>query len=90
MPPGQPLTHVRSDADGFFSLDLPPGIYTLKLAVANHGFPMPDTVTVEAGQDSGRRRVRKRPLALPGGRVWRVAREGRFRIPARAAEAAPR
>jgi hypothetical protein len=47
---GRPLARVSSDANGFFSLDLPPGSYTFKLAASNHGFPMPDTVTVEAGK----------------------------------------
>jgi hypothetical protein len=44
------MTRVRSDSDGFFALDLPPGVYTLRLGVSNQGWPMPDTVTVEAGK----------------------------------------
>jgi hypothetical protein len=46
----QPTTRMRSDSDGFFALDLPPGVYTLRLGVSNQGWPMPDTVTVEAGK----------------------------------------
>ena len=46
---GQPLTTVRSDADGFFTLDLQPGVYTLKLMSRSHGFPSPQTITVRAG-----------------------------------------
>lgn len=47
---GQPFTTVRSDADGFFTLDLQPGVYTLKLVNRNHGFPTPQTITVRAGR----------------------------------------
>lgn len=47
---GRPLTTVHSDADGFFTLDLSPGVYTFRLTATNHGWPEPDTVTVEAGQ----------------------------------------
>ena len=46
---GQPLTTLRSDADGFFTLDLQPGVYTLALTDRDHGFGRPDTVTVRAG-----------------------------------------
>lgn len=46
---GQPLTTLRSDADGFFTLDLQPGVYTLVMTAKNHGFPVPATVTVRAG-----------------------------------------
>jgi len=47
---GKPLMKVRSDADGFFSLDLAPGVYSLKLADSDHGYPTTETVTVEAGK----------------------------------------
>ena len=47
---GQPFTTVRSDASGFFTLALQPGVYTLKLMSKNHGFPVPETITVEAGR----------------------------------------
>jgi hypothetical protein len=47
---GQPLRRLRSDADGFFALDLPPGIYTFTLTATDHGWPLPDTVSVGAGQ----------------------------------------
>jgi hypothetical protein len=47
---GKPLMEVHSDANGFFVLDLAPGVYTLKLADPDHGYPAPDTVTVEAGK----------------------------------------
>jgi hypothetical protein len=47
---GAPLRRVRSDADGFFVLQLPPGLYTLRLEASNYGFRMPATVTVEAGR----------------------------------------
>ena len=46
---GRPLTTLRSDADGFFTLDLQPGVYTLALMDRDHGFGRPDTVTVRAG-----------------------------------------
>lgn len=47
---GRPLTTVRSDADGFFTLDLQPGLYTLVMTAKNHGFPSPATVTVREGR----------------------------------------
>jgi len=47
---GQPLRRVRSDADGFFALQLPPGLYTLRLEASNHGSRVPAKVTVEAGK----------------------------------------
>jgi hypothetical protein len=47
---GQTLTTVRADANGFFSLNLPPGTYTLKLTSADSGWPTPTTVTVEPGK----------------------------------------
>lgn len=47
---GRPLMTVHSDAIGFFTLDLPPGVYTFRLSATNHGWPQPDTVTVKAGQ----------------------------------------
>ena len=46
---GRPLTTLRSDADGFFTLDLQPGVYTLALMDRDHGFGRPETVTVRAG-----------------------------------------
>lgn len=46
---GQALTTLRSNADGFFTLDLQPGVYTLALIDRDHGFGRPDTVTVRAG-----------------------------------------
>jgi hypothetical protein len=47
---GSPLETIRSDADGFFSLDLAPGVYTFRLTGSNNGTPVPATVTVKAGQ----------------------------------------
>lgn len=47
---GQPFTTVRSDASGFFTLALQPGVYTLKLMSKNQGFPAQKTITVEAGR----------------------------------------
>jgi hypothetical protein len=47
---GAPITMVRSDADGFFALDLPPGIYTFRMTSDDHGFPIPASVKVRAGQ----------------------------------------
>ena len=47
---GQPLTHVLSDADGFFMLDLSPGVYVLKLNATNHGWARADVVIVKAGE----------------------------------------
>jgi hypothetical protein len=47
---GPALETVRSDADGFFALDLPPGTYTFLLTGSGHGSPMPATVTVKAGE----------------------------------------
>jgi hypothetical protein len=46
---GQPLTTLRSDADGFFATDLQPGVYTFVMTARDHGFPAPHTVTVRAG-----------------------------------------
>ena len=45
-----PLTQVRSDRAGFFSLQLPPGIYTLRLSTPGGGPPTPTTVKVEPGE----------------------------------------
>ena len=46
---GQPFRRVRSDTDGFFALQLSPGIYTFQLDATGHGERMLDTVVVEAG-----------------------------------------
>ena len=47
---GRPLKTVRSDAGGFFTLDLQPGVYTLVMTARDHGFPVPATVIVRAGR----------------------------------------
>jgi hypothetical protein len=47
---GTPYVSVRSDADGFFSLDLPPGIYTVQTTDGSHGWPQPATVNVVRGR----------------------------------------
>ena len=49
-PASPPWRTVRSDADGFFSVGLPPGVYTMKLLAEDRGFPEPATVTVISGQ----------------------------------------
>jgi hypothetical protein len=46
---GTPLTTVRSDAAGFFTLALQPGVYTFAMTSRDHGFPEPVTVRVRAG-----------------------------------------
>ena len=46
---GQPLETLRSDENGFFALDLEPGVYTFLLKERNRGFPIPATVTVVEG-----------------------------------------
>ena len=46
---GQPLTTLRSDSGGFFTIDLDPGVYTFVMTARNHGSPAPSTVTVRAG-----------------------------------------
>ena len=47
---GPPLTKVRSDWAGFFSLKLTPGDYTFRLGDFNGVGMTPTTVTVEAGR----------------------------------------
>ena len=47
---GAPLTQLRSNGDGFFALDLGPGVYTLKLGLTNGGGPTPLAVRVVAGR----------------------------------------
>ena len=49
-PGGAPLRSVSSDANGFFDLALPDGVYTLKLLSDKHGWTVPTRVTVQAGQ----------------------------------------
>jgi hypothetical protein len=49
-PAGQPWRKVSSDADGFFTVSLPPGVYTMKLLAKNEGFAAPAMVTVTSGQ----------------------------------------
>jgi len=49
-PAGKPWRKVGSDADGFFAVALPPGIYTMKLLAKNAGFAPPATVTVTSGR----------------------------------------
>jgi hypothetical protein len=46
---GAPLKSVSSDANGFFKVALPDGVYTLKLLSDKHGWVVPTTVTVRAG-----------------------------------------
>ena len=51
VPAGDPpLTQVRSDRAGFFFLQLPRGIYTLRLSASGGGPPTPTTVKVEPGE----------------------------------------
>jgi hypothetical protein len=45
-----PIMTLRSDANGFFSIGVPPGTYTLNLASKNDGFAVPVTVRAKAGQ----------------------------------------
>jgi hypothetical protein len=47
---GQPLLRVRSDNDGFFLADLPPGVYTLRLVASGPGWPTPVTARIAAGE----------------------------------------
>jgi hypothetical protein len=47
---GRPFMQVVADGDGFFSLDLPAGTYTLALVANGGGYPRPVTVTVVRGQ----------------------------------------
>ena len=47
---GAPLTEVRSDADGFSSLNLASGVYTLSLEIANGGWGTLVMVRVVAGR----------------------------------------
>jgi hypothetical protein len=49
-PAGQPWRKISSDGDGFFTVTLPPGVYTMKLLAKNEGIPAPTTVTVTSGQ----------------------------------------
>jgi hypothetical protein len=49
-PAGEPLDTLRSDADGFFTLDLPPGDYVFRLQDRRHGFPLAQHVIVKRGQ----------------------------------------
>jgi hypothetical protein len=47
---GEPLDMLRSDINGFFKLDLPPGTYVFRLQDRRHGFQIPQVVVVREGQ----------------------------------------
>ena len=52
----QPLKTVRSDAEGFFTLGLPPGVYTFKFTDPHyHSLGQYETVTVTEGQPTAAR-----------------------------------
>ena len=46
----QPYAQTHSDWAGFFSLQLAPGTYTLRLDLAQGGYQAPTTATLAAGQ----------------------------------------
>ena len=49
-PSGTPLTTLQADTNGFFMIDLPPGVYTFRLSGDNHGMLVTEIVTAKAHQ----------------------------------------